>query len=153
MTDISRFKPKTVYVAYIAATPEKVWQALIDPAFSRQYFFGFAVEVEPRIGGRFRMLWPDGRVHVVGEVAEWSPPCRLAVTWLVEGMKDFGELPGCLVTYDIAPSGLGGEAHHVGIAFLGCAARYPQRRRDGLAENPLEPENPSGNRQAAGDGK
>jgi uncharacterized protein YndB with AHSA1/START domain len=105
MTDISRFKPKTVYVAYIAATPEKVWQALIDPAFSRQYFFGFAVEVEPRIGGRFRMLWPDGRVHVVGEVAEWSPPCRLAVTWLVEGMKDFGELPGCLVTYDIAPSG------------------------------------------------
>ena len=80
MIDISKFKPKTIYIIYVAATPEKVWQALIDPAFTRQYFFGFAVEAEPRTGGRFRMLWPDGRVHVLGEVAEWSPPRRLAVT-------------------------------------------------------------------------
>src|SRR5262249_8318099 len=64
-----------------------------------------AVEIEPRTGGRFRMLWPDGRVHITGEVIEWSPPRRLAVTWLVEGMKDFGELPECLVTYEIASSG------------------------------------------------
>jgi len=105
MTDISRFKPKTVYVTYIAAMPEKVWQALTNAEFTTQYFFGFAVELEPRTGGRFRMLWPDGRVHVAGEVAEWSPPHRLAVTWLIEGMKDFGELPECLVTYEIAPSG------------------------------------------------
>src|ERR1041385_5330981 len=105
MVDLSKFRPKTVYVTYIAATPEQVWQALIDPAFTRQYFFGFAVEVEPHTGGLFRMLWPEGRLHVEGEVAEWSPPRRLAVTWLVEGMKDFDELPECLVTYDIAPSG------------------------------------------------
>src|ERR1043165_907267 len=105
MTDTAKFKPKTVYITYIAATPEKVWEALIDPAFPRQYFFGFAVEIEPRAGGRFRMLWPDGRVHITGEVAEWSPPRRLAVTWLIEGMKDFGELPECLVTHDITPSG------------------------------------------------
>ena len=32
---------------------EKVWQALTDPAFSRQYFFGFAVDVEPKAGGAF----------------------------------------------------------------------------------------------------
>lgn len=105
MTDISSFKPKTVYGTYIAATPDKVWQALTDAAFTAQYFFGFAVEVEPRAGGGFRMLWPDGRVHVSGKVAEWSPPHRLSVTWLVEGMGDFGELPECLVTYDIARSG------------------------------------------------
>jgi len=30
--DTTRFKPKTVYVTYIAATPEKVWQALTDSA-------------------------------------------------------------------------------------------------------------------------
>ena len=44
MIDTAKFKPKTVYVTYIAATPEKVWQALTDPAFSKQYFFGFAVD-------------------------------------------------------------------------------------------------------------
>jgi uncharacterized protein YndB with AHSA1/START domain len=105
VTDIATFKPKTVYVTYIAATPEKVWQALTEAAFTKQYFFGFAVEIEPKQGGRFRLLWPDGRVHVSGEVAEWSPPRRLAVTWLVEGMNDFGDLPECLISYDITPSG------------------------------------------------
>jgi len=105
VTDIATFKPKTVYVTYIAATPEKVWQALTEAAFTKQYFFGFAVEIEPKQGGRFRLLWPDGRVHVSGEVAEWSPPRRLAVTWLVEGMNDFGDLPECVISYDIAPSG------------------------------------------------
>jgi uncharacterized protein YndB with AHSA1/START domain len=105
MADASKFKPKTVYVTYIAATPDRVWQALTDPVFTRQYFFGFAADVEPRTGGAFRLLWPDGRIHVRGQVIEWSPPRRLAVTWLVEGMKEFGELPECLVSYDIVPSG------------------------------------------------
>jgi uncharacterized protein YndB with AHSA1/START domain len=103
--DTSKFTPKTGYVIYIGATPEKVWQALVSAEFTRQYFFGFGIDIEPRTGGRFRMLWPDGRVHVSGEVAEWSPARRLAVTWRVEGMTEFGELPECLVTYDIASSG------------------------------------------------
>ena|ERR1043166_8261110 len=105
MIDPGKFTPKTVYVTYIAATPEKVWQALVDPAFTKRYFFGFAVDIEPCSGGRFRLLWPDGRVHVIGEVVDWSPPRRLAVTWRIEGMKDFDELPECLVTYDIVASG------------------------------------------------
>jgi uncharacterized protein YndB with AHSA1/START domain len=105
MIDVSRFKPKTVYVIYIASTPEKVWQALTDPVFSRQYFFGFAVDVEPKQGGVFRVLYPDGRTHISGTVIEWSPPRRFACTWLVEGMKEFGELPESLVAYDIEPAG------------------------------------------------
>ena len=51
MTDIAAFKPKTVYVTYIAAAPGKVWQALTEPEFSRQYFFGFVVDIAPRVGG------------------------------------------------------------------------------------------------------
>ncbi len=105
MIDAAKFKPKTVYVTYIATTSEKVWQALTDPAFTRQYFFGFAVDVESKVGGAYRLLTPDGRVHVRGEVVDWDPPRRLASTWRVEGMKDFGELPECLVSYDIELSG------------------------------------------------
>jgi uncharacterized protein YndB with AHSA1/START domain len=105
VVDLSQFKPKTVYVTYIASTPEKVWQALTDPTFTRQYFFGFAVDIEPKVGGAFRLLAPDGRVYVRGEIAEWTPPNRFAATWLVEGMKDYGELPECLVSYEIEPSG------------------------------------------------
>jgi len=104
MIDASKFKPKTLYVTYIDAPLERVWQALIDPAFTQQYFFGFAIEIEPRQGGAFRLLAPDGRTHVNGEVVEWSPPHRLCLTWRVAGMKDFAELPECLVSYDLVQS-------------------------------------------------
>jgi uncharacterized protein YndB with AHSA1/START domain len=57
MIDPARFKPKTVYVIYISSTPEKVWQALTDPALTRQYFFGFAIDIERKTGGAFRMLY------------------------------------------------------------------------------------------------
>lgn len=105
MIDKDRFKPKTVYVTYIDAPAEKVWQALTDPAFTRAYFSGFAVDVEPRTGGAFRLLAPDGHVHIEGEVVEWWPPHRFACTWTVVGMPDFRDLPACLVTYDIEQAG------------------------------------------------
>ena len=105
MVDAGAFKPNTVYVTYIASTPEKVWQALIDPAFTRQYFGDFAVDVEPREGGAFFLRHPDGRVHMSGRVIAWSPPRRFSCTWVVEGMPEFRELPECLVTYEIEQAG------------------------------------------------
>jgi uncharacterized protein YndB with AHSA1/START domain len=105
MIDLAQFKPKTSYVTYIDASPEKVWQALIDPAFTRQYFFGFAIDVEARSGGIFRLFASDGSTHVTGKVLEWSPPHRLCVTWNVRGMKDFDELPECVVGYDVVQAG------------------------------------------------
>ena len=33
-------KPDFVYVTYIATTPEKVWQALVDTDVMRQYWVG-----------------------------------------------------------------------------------------------------------------
>ena len=38
--DPKNFKPAIVYTIYIAATSEKVWQALTTAEFSRQYFSG-----------------------------------------------------------------------------------------------------------------
>jgi uncharacterized protein YndB with AHSA1/START domain len=105
MIDVARFKPKTVYVTYIDATPEAVFAALTEPAFTRQYFGCFAIDVERRTGGAFRMLAPDGAVHIEGTVVDWSPPRRLACTWKVLGMAEARALPDCLVAYDIAPAG------------------------------------------------
>jgi uncharacterized protein YndB with AHSA1/START domain len=98
-------KPKTVYVIYIAAPPEKVWQALTDRALSPSYFHGSRLEIEPKVGGDFVARFPDGRVSVSGKVVEWSPPRRLAVTWTVEWHADMRELPPCLVSYDIESAG------------------------------------------------
>jgi uncharacterized protein YndB with AHSA1/START domain len=88
------FVPKTAYVTYIASTPEKVWAALTEPEFTRQYFFGRSVELEQRVGGSFILRMPDGRVDVQGRVVE-------CVTWRVEWIEDMRKLPECLVTYEI----------------------------------------------------
>ena len=102
---MAEFKPKTVYVTYIASTPEKVWDALTQSEFTRQYFFGRSIEIEPREGGAFILRMPDGRVDVKGKVVTWDPPHRLAVTWLVDWIEDMRNLPECLVSYDIAQAG------------------------------------------------
>jgi uncharacterized protein YndB with AHSA1/START domain len=102
---MANFKPKTVYVTYIASTPEKVWQALTSSEFTRKYFWERAVEVEPKVGGTFVLKLPDGRVNVQGKVVAYDPPRKLSVTWHVEWPEDFRKLPECLVTYEIAPAG------------------------------------------------
>jgi uncharacterized protein YndB with AHSA1/START domain len=105
MIDLAKFKPKTVYVTYIAAPPEQVWAALTGAEFTRQYFFGRSVEIEQKVGGSFILRMPDGRVDVEGKVVECDPPRRLAVTWRVMWIEDMRKLPECLVSYAIEPLG------------------------------------------------
>jgi uncharacterized protein YndB with AHSA1/START domain len=103
--NLDQFKPLTVYTIYIAATPEKVWEALTSAEFSRKYFSGFAVEMEPRLGGKFMVRAPDGAEHICGEVLEHDPPKKLSVTWNVNWPGLVERLGPTLVTYEIEPAG------------------------------------------------
>ena len=103
--NIADFHPDTVYVIYIAATPEKVWQALTSAQFSRQYFFGFAVEIEPKIGGAFAVRAPNGSLHIEGKVIACDPPRKLTVTWNVTWPGLVDKLGQTLVTYEIEQAG------------------------------------------------
>jgi uncharacterized protein YndB with AHSA1/START domain len=103
--DVTRFKPAIVYTIYIAATPEQVWQALTSDEFSRQYFHGFAVELEQKVGGAFKVLLPDGSPHITGVVIACDPPRRLTVTWDVNWPGLVEALGPTLVSYDIEQAG------------------------------------------------
>jgi uncharacterized protein YndB with AHSA1/START domain len=105
MIDIGSFKPAIVYTIYIASTPEKVWQALTRAEFSRQYFFGFALEMETRVGGSFIVRAPDGSTHIDGEVLACDPPRKLSVTWNVNWPGLVEKLGQTIVTYEIAQTG------------------------------------------------
>jgi len=102
---IEKFKPATVYTIYIAATPEKVWQALTSAEFSQKYFFGNSVEVEIRVGGAFIVRTPDGALHISGEVFECDPPKKLTVTFNLNWPELIEKLGPTLVTYEIEPVG------------------------------------------------
>lgn len=102
---LDQFKPLTVYTIYIASTPEKVWEALTSAELSKQYFFGNAVEVEPRLGGAFIVRTPDGALHISGEVLAYDPPRKLSVTFNVNWPELIEKLGPTLVTYEIEEVG------------------------------------------------
>lgn len=103
--NLDQFKPLTVYTIYIASTPDKVWEALTSAKFSKQYFFGNAVEVEPRLGGAFSVRTPDGALHISGEVLAYDPPRKLSVTFNVNWPELIEKLGPTLVTYEIEQVG------------------------------------------------
>jgi uncharacterized protein YndB with AHSA1/START domain len=70
-----------VYVTYIRTTTKKLWQALIDPEFTRQYWVETYQDSEWKAGASWRLMLPDGRVGDSGEILEIEPERKLVVTW------------------------------------------------------------------------
>lgn len=95
----------TVYVTYIATTPEKCWEAVTTSAFTKLYFFGRSIESDWRIGGDIVYRTPDGTVDVQGKILECDPPHYVRFTWHVEMIPELSHLPDSIVSYRIERAG------------------------------------------------
>ena len=73
-----------VYVTFIRTTPEKLWQALTEPDFIRQYWFNTTVLCSWQKGAPWKMVGADGAVTDSGEILESDPPRRMVIRWLNE---------------------------------------------------------------------
>jgi uncharacterized protein YndB with AHSA1/START domain len=98
-------KPQFVYVIYIAATPEKVWNALIDAEITTQYWQHVNLS-DWRPGSRWehRRDGIDGAVQLVGKVIESTPPRRLVLTWAFPA-DEAREEKHTRVTFELEPVG------------------------------------------------
>jgi len=70
-----------VYVTYIRTTPEKLWSALTDAEFIKQYWFGVHCESEWTAGSSWKLKSGDGEIMDSGEIIEADPPRRLVIRW------------------------------------------------------------------------
>ena len=71
-----------VYVTYIAATPEKVFDAITRPELARRYWGHENVsDWTPGSDWRHVRANDERTVELVGKVVETSPPTRLVITW------------------------------------------------------------------------
>ncbi|HSU80624.1 MAG TPA: SRPBCC domain-containing protein, partial [Candidatus Angelobacter sp.] len=61
-----------VYVTYIQATPEKIWEALTRGEWTNQYFFGSEIESTWEIGSKVTYS-RGGEVTDFGEVLTYEP--------------------------------------------------------------------------------
>ena len=65
-----------VYTTYIKATPEKVWQAITNPEFARQYWTNQNIS-DWKKGSEWKHTTADGKeIKIVGKVLESDPPKR-----------------------------------------------------------------------------
>ncbi len=94
-------KPELVYTTYIRTTPEKLWNAITNPEFTRQYWGGNVNVSDWKPGSKWQHVTSDEQrlVRVVGKVEESVPPKRLVLTWAEPG----NEADVSRVTFEIEP--------------------------------------------------
>jgi uncharacterized protein YndB with AHSA1/START domain len=94
-----------VYVTYIRTTPEKLWFALTDEPFMRQYWFGMHCESQWVAGSSWKMVRPDASVCDAGEIIESDPPRRLVIRWQHQDNPELKAEGNSLCTMDLELSG------------------------------------------------
>jgi uncharacterized protein YndB with AHSA1/START domain len=98
-------KSQFVYVIYIRTTPQKVWEALTKPEFTRQIWVETWQECEWKKGSSWRLMIPDGRVGDAGEVVEIEPHKKLVLSWRNEFKPEMKAEGFSLMTYELEQQG------------------------------------------------
>src|SRR6202166_1811311 len=74
-------KPQFVYTTYIRTTPERLWQALTEPSFTRRWWHT-SFETDWEVGSP--MTWDNNGIIIADPeqvVVEFDPYQRLAYSW------------------------------------------------------------------------
>lgn len=98
-------KSEFIYVTYIRTTPEKLWSALTDVEFMKQYWFGTHCESQWKTGSPWKMVQVGGQITDAGEIVEADPPRRLVIRWRHEYKPELKAEGDSLCTMEIEPNG------------------------------------------------
>jgi uncharacterized protein YndB with AHSA1/START domain len=109
-TTVATTATTQVYRVYIKATPEAIWDAITNPAWTERFGYGGRGEYELRRGGAYRGYSNEAmrkagapELAVDGEVIEADPPHKLVQTWRML-MDDRMAAEGFTrLTYEIEP--------------------------------------------------
>lgn len=96
-----------VYRIHIKAPIQTVWNALLDPAFTRRYFHGTAFDAPPVQGQPYQTSTADGHGAIDGTIEELSPPNRLVMTWHTLYSPALAEEPPSRVEWTLTEVGDG----------------------------------------------
>ena len=79
--DMSTPGPRHIYEIFIRTTPQKLWDAITKPEFTRQYFYGSLVKSDWKVGSPVVHTDAEGKPMLEGRVLEVDPPWRLVTTF------------------------------------------------------------------------
>ena len=98
-------KSEFVYVTYIKTTPDKLWHALTNVEFMKQYWFGSHCDSEWKVGSSWKMVSAAGQITDAGEIIESQPPQRLVIKWQHQMKPELKEEGYTRCIYEIEPVG------------------------------------------------
>ena len=93
-----------VYVTYIRTTPQRVWSALTDATFIRQYWFGMQCDSRFTAGSSWKLVSPDGQLFDDGAIVEAEPPRRLVIRWQHQNKPELKAEGASLCTMELEPT-------------------------------------------------
>src|ERR1017187_1998499 len=94
-----------VYLTFIRTTPEKLWRALKEPEFTRQFWMNTTQECEWKPGASRGGLKPDGSVADSGEAVEIEPHKRLVLKWQNHMLPEMTAEGFSRLTYELDEKG------------------------------------------------
>ena len=95
-----------VFEIYIKTTPERLWEAITDPAMRRKYNFGVGVTSDWTPGSHYEALHPMAPAPICeGKNLEVDPPRRLVQSFRALWSDDVKSEGASRVTWDIEPVG------------------------------------------------
>ena len=94
-----------VYVTYIRTTPEKLWLALTDAQFMKQYWFGTYCESAWTAGSSWKHPAGDGQILDTGEIVQAERPRRLVIRWQNQHKPELKAEGDSLCMIELEPTG------------------------------------------------
>jgi uncharacterized protein YndB with AHSA1/START domain len=95
-----------VFEIYIKTTPERLWEAITDPALRSQYSFGVGVSSDWTPGSRYESVHAGAGLQIAeGENLEVEPPRRLVQSFNALWSDDVKREGTSRVTWEIEPVG------------------------------------------------
>jgi uncharacterized protein YndB with AHSA1/START domain len=93
-------KPMHVYETFIRATPERIWEALTSPDQTARYYYECRLQGHLASGNPYAYVGEHGPA-IEGEIREFEPPFRLAMTFRVLFDEEAAAEEPSLVTWEI----------------------------------------------------
>lgn len=101
-------RPAAIAVQTFTVPPQRVYDAILDPAMIARFMFGplvreeeiLHIRNEPRVGGAFSYKVRRGDIEIdhIGTYLELEPPGRIVFSWSIAGQ---GDDDPSIVTLDI----------------------------------------------------
>ena len=94
-----------VYVTFIRTTQQKLWDALTDPEFMKQYWFGMYCESNWTAGSAWKLVSGEGKVFDSGEIVAVVPLRRLEIRWQHQNRDELKAEGDSLCIMELEPNG------------------------------------------------